>query len=92
MVCYSQSVTKWMISGVKKMTEARKALKIMIFEKYDTETACAEAIGWPKQRLNKMTSGKKEPSVSEVFAIANAVERPVAEVAGVFLQMKSPNG
>lgn len=74
------------------MTEARREIKSMIYGKFDTERDCADAIGWPRQRLNKITNGKKEPSVSEVVAIANAVDRSVEYVAGIFLRMMSPNG
>ena len=74
------------------MTEAKKALRGIIYSTYETEKDCAIAMGWPKQRLNKIANGKKEPSVSEVSAIAKAVKRSVGEVAEIFLAMWSPNG
>lgn len=74
------------------MTEARREIKSMIYGKFDTEKDCAEAMGWPRQRLNKITAGKKEPSVSEVVAIACAVGKSVEQVADIFLRMASPNG
>lgn len=74
------------------MTEPKKELKSLIYRKFDTEKECAEALGWPRQRLNKMVIGKKEPSVSEVVAIANVVGEPLANIAHIFLKMSSPNG
>ena len=74
------------------MPEARRELKKMIYGKFDSEKDCADAMGWPKQRLNKITNGKKEPSVSEVVKFARAVEEPVEIVANIFLSMASPNG
>lgn len=74
------------------MMEARREIKSMIYGKYDSEKDCATAMGWPKQRLNKITTGKKEPSVSEVVAFAKAIDKPVEYVACIFLRMTSPNG
>lgn len=74
------------------MTEARKEFRSIIYGKFDTEKQCAEAMGWPRQRLNKIANGKKEPSVSEVVAIARAVDKPVEQMADIFLRMSSPNG
>ena len=74
------------------MTEARREIKSMIYGKFDTEKDCADAMGWPRQRLNKLTNGKKEPSVSEVVQFAHAVDKSVEYVANIFLRMASPNG
>ena len=74
------------------MNDARKELKSLIYREFDTEKACAEHMGWTSQRLNKISTGKKEPSVSEVIAFARAVNRPVDYVAQIFLRMASPNG
>ena len=74
------------------MTEARREIKSMIYGKFDTEKDCADAMGWPRQRLNKITTGKKEPSVSEVVAFAHVVDKSVEYVANIFLRMASPNG
>ena len=74
------------------MTEGKRKLKSLIYEKYDTEKECAESMGWQKQRLNKIVNGKKEPSVSEAVAFAAAIEQPVVVVINIFLSMMSPNG
>lgn len=74
------------------MTDARREIRSIIYRKFDTEKACAEALGWPKQRLNNITNGKKEPTVSEIAAIARTVEAPVETLAEVFCRMMLPNG
>ena len=74
------------------MIEARREIKSMIYRKFDTEKECAERLGWPKQKLNKIVNGKQEPSVSEAVAIAAVMEEPVGRVVDIFLKMTSPNG
>lgn len=74
------------------MIEARREIRSMIYRKFDTEKACADSLGWPKQKLNKIVNGKQEPSISEAVAIANVMEEPVSRVVDIFLQMASPNG
>lgn len=36
-----------------------KHLSDLIYAKFKTESACARHMGWTKQRLNKITNGKK---------------------------------
>ncbi len=67
--------------------ESTKEIKSCIYRKFETEKACADYLGWPRQRLNKIVVGKKEPSVSEVVAIANALDCRVDYMAGIFLRM-----
>ena len=72
-----------MDGGVKMQTEQ---LKACICKKYGSEAAMARAMDWPRQRLNKITNGIKEPDVSEVNEIAKALECPISTVAAFFLQ------
>ena len=53
----------------KKISELRS----LIYGKYDSQAEFAEALGWSKQRLSKITSGRKEPSISEVFEISKGL-------------------
>ena len=66
-------------------------LRGLIFGKYESEAQMAEAIGWTRQRLNKITNGTKEPTLDEVDAIAKAVGEEFMTVAAIFLKKKSPN-
>lgn len=69
------------------MPEAKREIKSLIFRKYDSEAACAESLGWPRQRLNKIVNGKKEPSVSEVVNIAKVLDESVDSICSIFLRM-----
>ena len=67
-------------------------LRGMIFSNYESEAQMAKAIGWSRQRLNKITNGTKEPTLYEVDVIAKAVGEEFMTVAAIFLKKKSPNG
>lgn len=64
----------------------------LIHRKYDNESQMAESMGWPKQKLNKITNGDKAPSLEEIEAIASAVEEPIMTIVNIFLRSKAPNG
>jgi len=66
-------------------------LRSLIYGKYNSEAEFAKRLGWPRQRLNKITAGKKEPCVSEVYEIAEGLEEDVCKVFQVFLRFWSPN-
>lgn len=69
----------------------KQELKNIILKKFGTETACAKTLGWPRQRLNKITNGQKIPNVTELNDLSNALETPVADLVHIFLPIKSPN-
>lgn len=72
------------------MAKIRK-LRGAIYERFDSEAVFAKEIGWPRQRLNRITTGRKEPTVTEINELAAGLEISVEEVAGFFLPRKSPN-
>lgn len=74
-----------------KPKEKVRALRSLIFAAYDTEADMARAIGWPRQKLNKITSGVKEPSILELSQIATGLSVSIDELAEIFLRYKSPN-
>lgn len=67
-------------------------LKILILKKYRSEAQCAKRLGWDRQRLNKISLGKKEPSVYELNALATALDKSVSDLVPIFLRKRSPNG
>ena len=67
-------------------------LRGLIYGKYETETQLANDLGWTKQRLNVITTGRREPDLEEVAALADKLGRPVEEIFHIFLRHKSPNG
>ena len=72
---------------MKKVRELRG----IIYSQYDTEADLASQLGWPAQRLNKITNGVKEPDLEELNALSEALNRPVSELLQIFLRHKSPN-
>ena len=85
----------WRPTEVKKLDAnketMRDQIKAVIYGKFQTETACAAQMGWPRQRLNKIVQGKKEPTASELDAIAKATETAIDSIAKIFLIYWSPN-
>ena len=61
----------------------------LIHSKYDSETAMANAMGWSKQKLNRITTGKKVPDLFEVNDIASVLDTSFMSVAQIFLGEKS---
>lgn len=68
-----------------------KGLRGAIYERFDSETEFAQKLGWPKQKLNRITTGQREPTISEVNELATALGLPVSKIAEFFLLVKSPN-
>ena len=68
------------------------ALSGLIHSKFHTESKMADAMGWSRQRLNKITNGDKEPDLDEVRSISDVLDVSFMTVAQIFLDRKSPNG
>ncbi len=63
----------------------------LIYSKYEKECQLADDLGWPRQRLNKIVNGKKEPDLEEVTALAEKLDKSVEDMVFLFLRSKSPN-
>ena len=64
----------------------------LIHSVFESESKMAAAMGWSRQRLNKITNGDKEPDLNDVREISDALGVPFMNVANIFLRLKSPNG
>lgn len=60
-------------------------LKVCIKAKFGTEANMARRMNWPRQRLNKITTGRKVPDVGEIGEMATALEESITKVAEFFL-------
>lgn len=69
-----------------------KELCGLIHSQYDTEAEFASKLGWDRRKLNRITNGQKEPDLEEVNEIAKGLNRPLEEIAHIFLDRKSPIG
>lgn len=60
-----------------------------VYSRYSDIAALATKIGWSRQKLSPIINGKKEPDLSEVQLIANAMDMDASELASFFLELKS---
>ena len=56
----------------------------MIFGLYDSESEFSRKIGWSRQRLSRITNGKKEPTVGELQILAENLNASVSDIAIFF--------
>lgn len=62
----------------------------MVLGRYPTITAFAKAVNWSRQKASCIISTlKQEPSLDDIYTIANAIGRDADEIASIFLQMKT---
>lgn len=66
-------------------------LSSMIHAVYGSESQMAKTMGWSRQRLNRITNGKKVPDLFELDDIASALNTPFLSVAHIFLRERSTN-
>ena len=57
-----------------------REFKGLIYSKFDSEAALARELKWTKQKLNRITTGKREPSVSDIKALAEALCEPSSKI------------
>ena len=60
-------------------------LRSLIYGKFDSESDFAKQLGWPRQRLSRITNGKKIPNIYEAKDIADALGVDIDVIAGFFL-------
>lgn len=77
---------------VKNATHPNRALKSLIYGKFNSESEMARYLGWPRQKLNRISTEGKEPSLAETVAIADALEISLDKAVSLFLTHMSPNG
>lgn len=79
------------MDATKKSVKIRE-LRSLIFRYFDTEAEFASALGWKKQKLNKITNGQMQPDINDLNEMAPLLEKSVGELAEIFLRAQSPNG
>ena len=72
------------------------ALNGLIHGKYESQAQLANVLGWPRQRLNKIVNGDKEPDLDEVKALIRETLcqgewRLTEEEIGVIEELKIEN-
>lgn len=66
-------------------------VKGAVYARYKDIAELAETLGWSRQKLSPIVNGKKEPTLSDIQAMAKAMEMDVAQLASFFLELKSQN-
>lgn len=61
----------------------------LVYGKYKSIRKFAEAVGWDRTKACDIVNETREPRVSELQDMAIALERPVGEIANIFLRNKS---
>jgi transcriptional regulator with XRE-family HTH domain len=66
-------------------------IKDLIFSKYCSEAECARVVGWSRQKLNRITTFKREPDLVEIDQLAVCLDLSFEYLANIFLLKWSPN-
>lgn len=67
-------------------------LKERIQREYGSESALARHLGWPRQKINRITRVHCKPNIIHASQLADALHVPVEEIIEIFLPDGSPNG
>ena len=62
-----------------------------VYARYESIAELAETLGWSRQKLSPIVNGKQEPTLSDIQAMAQAMEMDVTLLTSFFLQLKSQN-
>ena len=62
-----------------------------VYSRFTDIAALAKKIGWCRQKLSPIVNGKKEPDLSDVQLMANAMDMDASVLASFFLELKSQN-
>ena len=63
-----------------------------IVAEYRTQTAFADAIGWHKNKVTKLLTGKYKPDTDEVAEITDLLHLDASKFCDIFFPRESPNG
>lgn len=68
-----------------------KAFRGLIYSTFDSESEFARALGWPRQAVNKLSNGIRQPNLEEIDAMAKVLKVSELELMHIFLANSSPN-
>ena len=63
----------------------------LIHSHFDSEAQFAKAMGWPRQRLNRIVNGKKIPTLFEIGDMAEALPYDFMGIVDIFLRNGTTN-
>lgn len=62
-----------------------------VYARYSDIASFAKELGWSRQKLSPIVNGKKEPDLSQVQSMADALCMEASVLASFFLELKSQN-
>ena len=65
--------------------EKMKELRGIIYARFKTEAECARQLGWPRQKLNYITNGKRMPDIRDVNELAKTLDVDIGKLINIFL-------
>ena len=72
------------------MENCNNELSRIIHGKYRSEAEFARAMGWSRQKMNKITTGKQLPDIQELNQMAEMLDVGAAELLEVLLPEREP--
>ena len=66
-------------------------VKGAVYARFKDIADLANTLGWSRQKLSPIVNGLKEPDLSDIQAMAKAMEMDVFELTLFFLELKSQN-
>ena len=66
-------------------------VKGAVYARFKDIAELAETLGWSRQKLSPIVNGKREPNLSDIQAMAKAMDMDVTLLASFFLELKSQN-
>ena len=76
----------------KEVQTVNMEFRSLVHAKFKSEAACADKMGWSRQRLNKISTGKKLPDLEELNVLSATLDTPIETLFYIFLPVKSTNG
>lgn len=66
-----------------------RTLRGVVYDRFPSMRAFSRAIGWDRTKTCNIINGNREPRVSDLSDMSQALNIPVEELASFFLQNKS---
>lgn len=77
--------------GGGHMKEKNLQLCSLIHGQFKSESAFADRLGWPRQKLHKILTGTQKPTLVDVNTIAEGLGVPFMMICNIFLHWESTN-
>lgn len=73
------------------MAQKVREFRGLIYSKFDSESELARHLNWPRQKLNKITNGVRQPDLQEIDALSKPLGVTPNQLMQIFLRYSSPD-